>query len=129
MSDQRTLVEIDGLTIGFPNRAKDHITPVVRDVSFTIRANEILGLVGESGSGKTQTSMSLLGLTRPPGKVMAGAIRAPSSTASSGGRAASRANRPAPPRSRCSAASASPAPSAFTRPTPTSSPAAWPSAS
>jgi ABC-type dipeptide/oligopeptide/nickel transport system ATPase component len=75
MSDHRTLVEIDGLTIGFPNRAKDRMTPVVRDVSFTIRANEILGLVGESGSGKTQTSMALLGLTRPPGKVMAGAIR------------------------------------------------------
>ena len=75
MSDHRTLVAIDRLTIGFPNRAKDRLVPVVRDVSFDIRANEILGLVGESGSGKTQTSMALLGLTRAPGRVMSGAIR------------------------------------------------------
>ncbi|NPD70140.1 ABC transporter ATP-binding protein (plasmid) [Lichenicola cladoniae] len=36
--------------------------PVVRNVSFTIRRNEIIGLVGESGSGKTTLSRALLRL-------------------------------------------------------------------
>lgn len=68
------LVAVDGLMIGFPDRAGERLVPVVRDVSFDVRPNEILGLVGESGSGKTQTSMALLGLTRPPGQVMGGSI-------------------------------------------------------
>ncbi len=37
----------------------------VRDVSFTLRARETLGIVGESGSGKTTTARILLGLTEP----------------------------------------------------------------
>ena len=36
--------------------------PIVRNVSFTIRPNEIMGLVGESGSGKTTLSRALLRL-------------------------------------------------------------------
>ncbi|WP_419728129.1 ABC transporter ATP-binding protein [Lichenicola sp.] len=36
--------------------------PVVRNVSFTVRPNEIVGLVGESGSGKTTLSRALLRL-------------------------------------------------------------------
>jgi ABC-type dipeptide/oligopeptide/nickel transport system ATPase component len=47
---------------------------VVNDVSFTIRRHEILGLVGESGSGKTQTALSILGLTRAPGRVVGGRV-------------------------------------------------------
>ncbi|GAA2724538.1 dipeptide ABC transporter ATP-binding protein [Cellulomonas aerilata] len=37
----------------------------VREVSFTLRAGETLGIVGESGSGKTTTARILLGLTEP----------------------------------------------------------------
>jgi peptide/nickel transport system ATP-binding protein len=50
---------------------------VVRGVSFTIGGGgrgEILGLVGESGSGKTITSLAVLGLVPPPGRVTAGRI-------------------------------------------------------
>ncbi|MFB9835761.1 dipeptide ABC transporter ATP-binding protein [Actinoallomurus acaciae] len=37
----------------------------VRDVSFTLRAAETVGIVGESGSGKTTTARIVLGLTEP----------------------------------------------------------------
>jgi ABC-type dipeptide/oligopeptide/nickel transport system ATPase component len=68
------LVRIERLTIAFPDERQERLIPVVQDVSLDIRRNEILGLVGESGSGKTQTSLAILGLTRSPGRVVAGRI-------------------------------------------------------
>lgn len=35
---------------------------LVKDVSFTIRSGQVLGLVGESGSGKSMTAMAVAGL-------------------------------------------------------------------
>ena len=43
-------------------------------VDLTIRSGEILGLVGESGCGKSITSLSIMRLIAPPGKVLEGEI-------------------------------------------------------
>ncbi len=47
----------------------------VTGVDLTVHRGEVLGLVGESGCGKSVTSLSVLGLINPPGRVEAGAVR------------------------------------------------------
>ncbi|WP_245633983.1 ABC transporter ATP-binding protein [Amycolatopsis jejuensis] len=46
---------------------KTRVTTAVNRVSFTIAADESLGLVGETGSGKTTIARCLLGLEHPDG--------------------------------------------------------------
>ncbi len=47
---------------------------VVDEVSFTVRAGEVLGLVGESGSGKTTVALALLGYHRRGLQVASGRV-------------------------------------------------------
>ena len=54
------LLSIDSLEISFK---KDGVlTPVIRNISYTLMNNEILGIVGESGSGKSVSSLAIMGL-------------------------------------------------------------------
>ena len=46
----------------------------VRDISFTLREREILGIVGESGSGKSTLIKAAMGLLGPAGLVTRGDI-------------------------------------------------------
>jgi peptide/nickel transport system ATP-binding protein len=62
------LLEVDHLSIFFRDQA------VVRDLSFSIQAGEVLGLVGESGSGKSVCSLAILRLLDAAARVE-GAIR------------------------------------------------------
>ncbi len=56
--ESRPVLELRGGTVRYSARGP----ATVRDVSFTLRQGEILGLVGESGCGKSTTARSLLGL-------------------------------------------------------------------
>ncbi len=51
-----------------------NLRPIVRDMSMTIGAGEVVGLVGESGSGKSITARSVIGLL-PQGAVSTGSVR------------------------------------------------------
>jgi peptide/nickel transport system ATP-binding protein len=68
-----SLLEIDDLTVHFDTDAG--AVEAVDDISFNVGPGEILGLVGESGSGKSVTALAILGLIRPPGRVLHGAVR------------------------------------------------------
>jgi peptide/nickel transport system ATP-binding protein len=66
------LLQVDDLVTEFstgtgPLRAVDR-------VSFTVDRGEVLGLVGESGCGKSVTSLSIMRLVPPPGRIAAGRI-------------------------------------------------------
>ena len=52
----------------------DAIVKPVDDVSFSLGEQETLGVVGESGSGKSVTSLSVLRLVAPPGKIVGGQL-------------------------------------------------------
>lgn len=54
------LLEVRNLSVSFPT--DEGLVHAVDDVSFTLTANETLGIVGESGSGKSVTSLAILGL-------------------------------------------------------------------
>jgi oligopeptide transport system ATP-binding protein len=50
------------------------VARAVDSVSFDLHPGETLGVVGESGSGKTVTSLSILRLVPPPGRIVSGEI-------------------------------------------------------
>ncbi len=66
------LLAVDGLTVRLTVDGARR--PVLRDVSFTVRAGEALGLVGESGSGKSMTARTIDRLL-PRGAETSGEIR------------------------------------------------------
>jgi peptide/nickel transport system ATP-binding protein len=66
------LLEVKNLSTDFV--MKRGTVHAVIDVSFSVRKGEVLAIVGESGSGKSVTSLSVMGLLQPPGRVVSGEI-------------------------------------------------------
>jgi len=52
----------------------DGVVRAVDGVDFEVYPGEVLGLVGESGCGKSVTSLSIMGLIDPPGRIMEGKV-------------------------------------------------------
>ncbi|NLN16808.1 MAG: ABC transporter ATP-binding protein [Firmicutes bacterium] len=66
------LLEIRNLKVHFHTDAG--VARAVDGVNLTIAPGEVMGLVGESGCGKSVTALSIMGLIRPPGKIVDGQI-------------------------------------------------------
>jgi len=66
------LLEVKGLRTYFFTRAGT--VKAVDGVDFAVRKGEILGLVGESGCGKSVTSLSIMRLINPPGRIIEGRV-------------------------------------------------------
>ena len=67
---QEVRLTVTGLEVRLGQSGPD----VVRDVSFSVPAGEVLGLVGESGSGKTTVALALLGHARRGLRISAGQV-------------------------------------------------------
>jgi len=65
------VLEVDELRISFPDGEGGRFL-VVDGVSFTLDQGETLAIVGESGCGKSLTSLALLRLVPPPGRIEPG---------------------------------------------------------
>ena len=61
------LLEVRGLQTSFYTR--DGVVRAVTGVDFHVDRGEVMGLVGESGCGKSVTSLSILRLIAPPGRI------------------------------------------------------------
>ena len=57
----KNLVEVQNLKKNYGSKE------AVKNISFEIKENEILGLLGPNGSGKTTTIGMMLGLLKPSG--------------------------------------------------------------
>jgi peptide/nickel transport system ATP-binding protein len=71
-SNNDRLLDVQNLRTYFHTR--DGIVKAVDGVNFHVNRGEIVGLVGESGCGKSVTSLSVMRLIAPPGKVESGRI-------------------------------------------------------
>jgi peptide/nickel transport system ATP-binding protein len=69
---ERPLLEVSGLRTSFKTR--DGVVRAVDGISFSVDRGEIMGLVGESGCGKSVTSLSIMRLVPPPGRIEAGTV-------------------------------------------------------
>ena len=61
------ILEVTGLDVDFWVDGQWY--PAAVDLEYDVKPGEILAIVGESGSGKSSSSMALLGLTPPNGRV------------------------------------------------------------
>lgn len=70
--NEKPLLEVRNLKTYF--FTDDGVVKAVDGVDFFVRPGEVLGLVGESGCGKSVTSLSIMRLVGPPGKIVDGEI-------------------------------------------------------
>lgn len=74
MTDKKEILRVSSLNVSFQDRSrglfgKNNRIQVLKDVSFSMKEGEILGLVGESGSGKSTLAKAILGLIPYEGEI------------------------------------------------------------
>ena len=68
------LLEVRDLSVVARQRKED-VLSIVEQVSFDVRAGEVIALIGESGSGKTTISLACMGYARPGCEITGGNVR------------------------------------------------------
>jgi len=71
-TNHQPLLEVRNLKTYF--FTEDGVVHAVDGVSFDVYPGEVLGLVGESGCGKSVTSLSIMRLISPPGRILEGQV-------------------------------------------------------
>lgn len=66
------LLDIQGLSTVFDTEGGT--AKAVDNLSFSLKKGSVLGIVGESGCGKSITSLSILRLVPPPGRIVSGKV-------------------------------------------------------
>src|SRR5436305_2375203 len=61
------------LAIAFPREGGGEVR-AVSNFSLDIRAGEFVGLMGQPGCGKSTASIALMGLVKPPGRIVSGSV-------------------------------------------------------
>ncbi len=69
---KESLLEVQDLDVHF--KTEEGIVSSVKGVSFSVKKGETLAIVGESGCGKSVTSLSVMRLISPPGRITGGKI-------------------------------------------------------
>ena len=72
MDDKDVLLEVKDLKVSF--FLTEATIQAVDGVNLTLQPGKTLGIVGESGCGKSVTARAILGMVRPPGRIMDGEI-------------------------------------------------------
>lgn len=69
-----TILEIKDLSVGFRDAETRQVVNVLRDVSFSLPGQHILGVVGESGCGKSVTMHTVMRLLPPTAVITSGKV-------------------------------------------------------
>lgn len=70
--DVPPVLEVRDLSVTFSTETAE--LHAVRGVSFSIGPGRVVALLGESGCGKSVTSLAIMGLVDPPGRISGGSI-------------------------------------------------------
>ena len=67
------ILSVRGLTVAFAgSEGTEHVA--VKDFCLTIDAGEFVGVMGEPGCGKSTAAIGMMGLVRPPGRIVSGEV-------------------------------------------------------
>ncbi len=65
-------LRVQGLDVDYVT--EEGVVAAVRDMAFSLRAGEIVGIAGESGCGKSTLAHAVCGLLRPPARIRRGRV-------------------------------------------------------
>ncbi len=74
VAPREEILAVRGLTVAFAGaNGAEHVA--VKDFSLAIGAGEFVGIMGEPGCGKSTAAIAMMGLVRPPGRILRGEVR------------------------------------------------------